>query len=200
MCAPPELLELGRYEIFLNIVVKSTLPCVFVLVLNIVTIIRIRRSLSFRQQFTGDTIPKAEKEIEDKVTLPLLLVSGFAFVTLLPQTFTEVVDILPDMFQADEAAVTLARDIFPIFNAIYLLNFALNFYILIVSWPEYRMIIKRHVCHVKSPKNPKFSRQTSSLKSSSMKLSETSISNIAVRVSTDVTNTTLRSPSVQDSE
>ena len=47
------------YHIFMNLVLKSTVPCVSVLVLNIITISRIRRSRSFRQQFTEDNMSKA---------------------------------------------------------------------------------------------------------------------------------------------
>ena len=156
-CRLPDILELDRYEAFLNLVLKSTLPCVLVLVLNIVTIIRIRRSLSFRQQFTGDNISKAEKEREDKTTLPLLLVSGFAFVTLLPRSVTEVAETILQLLAPNGIAITLAGNIWPIFNVIYIMNFAQNFYILIASWPEYRMIIKnifsRNKASLKTPTN-----------------------------------------------
>ena len=179
LCQKPHFLDLGRYGVFMNIVVKSTLPCAFVLVLNIVTISRIRRSLSFRKQFTGDTISKAENEREDKVTLPLLLVSGFAFVTLLPITVTEAVEDILDMFQIDEVAMTLASNIWPICNVIYLMNFAQNFYILLASWPEYRMIIKTVFSPSKGRKTPPPVR-TKSSQSSSTEFSETCVSTMAM--------------------
>ena len=193
-CNMPDILEIARYWVFLNIVVKSTLPCVFVLVLNIVTISRIRRSLSFRKQFTEDNIPKVEKEREDKVTLPLLLVSGFAFVTLVPRTVTEVVELLLDILQTDYTAVRLANSVWPIFNVIYLMNFALNFYILIASWPVYRMIMKDIFSRSKAKK------QTKSSQSPSTGFSETCVSTMADAVSMTSRKATPCTHSVQDAE
>ena len=171
-CFLPYKPEVGRFEMFRNLVLKSTLPCVFVLVLNIATISRIRRSLSFRKQFT-----KVEKEREDKVTLPLLLVSGFAFVTLLPRSVTEVAEILFKLFQPDGVGLILANSMWPIFNVIYLMNFAQNFFILIASWPEYRMIMKDIFSRSKAKK------QTKSSQSPSTEISETCVSNMADAVS-----------------
>ena len=181
ICGTQDILEIAQYWVFLNIVVKSALPCALVLVLNIVTISRIRRSLSFRKLFTGDNIRKTEKEREDKVTMPLLLVSGFAFVTLLPRTVTEVVEDFLHMVQHYGIAMILANNIWPICNVIYIMNFAQNFYILIASWPEYRMVIKNIFSRGKaSKKTPR--RQTSS-QSPSTQFSETCVSNIADAVS-----------------
>ena len=171
-CVQPYNPELGRYELFRNLVLKSTLPCVFVLILNIATISRIRQSLSFRKQFT-----KVEKEREDKVTLPLLLVSGFAFVTLVPRSVTEVVEILYSVFQPDGVGLILANSVWPIFNVIFLMNFAQNFFILIASWPEYRTIMKDIFSRSKAKK------QTKSSQSPSTEISETCVSTMADAVS-----------------
>ena len=145
-CEMPPLPALRYYQIFLNLVLKSTLPCVSVLVLNIITVSRIRRISSRRQQVT--------QKMEDKITVPLLLVSAFAFITLLPRTVTEVVEFILEMSETDYIALRLANNTWPIFNVIYLLNFALNFYILIASWPEYRMIMKQKFVRCKANKKP----------------------------------------------
>ena len=144
-CELTQIPALFHYILFLNLVLKSTVPCVLVLVLNVITISRIRRSRSFRQQFTEDNVSNAVKEREDKITVPLLLVSVFAFITLLPKTVTEVVEYFLEMSQTDHVALRLANNTWPIFNVIYLMNFAQNFYILIASWPEYRMRVK-NIC------------------------------------------------------
>ena len=180
-CSCSELPVISRFIIFMKLVVKSSAPCVLVLVFNIITISRIRKSLSFRQQFTRDTICKAVKDKEDKSTVPLLFVSVLAFVTLLPRTVTEIVEFILTALGTDYIAQILTNNIWPICNVIYLMNFAQNFYILIASWPEYRMVIKNIFSRGKaSKKTPR--RQTSS-QSPSTQFSETCVSNIADAVS-----------------
>ena len=193
VCVRPDIPTLINYRIFMNLVLKSTLPCALVLVLNIITISRIRRSLSFRRQFARDNISKAEKERGDKSTLPLLLVSVLAFVTLLPRTVTEVVEIFLIMFQPDDIALILASNVWPIFNVIYLMNFAQNFYILIASWPDYRMIIKNNCLRCNANRKPP-SRPNNPSQSSSTQFPETCVSTMTDSVSMTSPNTTPRSP------
>ena len=142
-CSWSELPVISRFIIFMKLVVKSSAPCVLVLVFNIITISRIRKSLSFRQQFTRDTICKAVKDKEDKSTVPLLFVSVFAFVTLLPRTVTEIVEVILTALGTDDIAQILASNLWPVFNIVFLMNFAQNFYILVATWPEYRQLVKR---------------------------------------------------------
>ena len=198
-CILPDIPTLINYGIFMNLVLKSTLPCALVLVLNIITISRIRRSLSFRRQFARDNISKAEKEGEDKSTLPLLLVSVLAFVTLLPRTVTEAVELFLEFLQPDDIALILASNVWPIFNVIYLMNFAQNFYILIASWPEYRMIIQKQIGLFKA-NGKSSSQQKNPSQSSSTQFSETCVSDVPTSVSMTSHNITPRSPSGHDAE
>ena len=174
-----------KYIIFLNLVLKSTAPCVLVLVLNVITISQIRKSRSYHQHFTEDNISKTVKERKDKITLPLLVVSVFAFITLLPRTVTEVVEFFLEMSRTDYVALRLANNTWPIFNVIYLLNFALNFYLLMVSWPEYRMLIKNKFvrCKANDETNSRQAICLQSLKTSSTEDSETCVFNMAEDVS-----------------
>ena len=183
MAQRPALID---YLIFLDLVLKSTVPCVSVLVLNIITINQIRRTRSRRRQVTQDR--------EDKITVPLLLVSVFAFITLLPRTVTEAVEYFLEMSQTDYVALRLANNTWPIFNVIYLMNFAQNFYILIGFWPEYRTIIRNFCLRCKANEIP-YSRQTNAVE-----VSETSFHNVDDGISMTSHETTVLSTSVQDSE
>ena len=138
--------HLYRYLVFHELVLRSFLPCFAILILNIVIISRIRRSLSFRKQFEISH-STASEEKKDKSTLSLLLVSIFAFVTLIPLAVTQATLMITDV--AEFQAPSLASQLWPLFNLIFLLNFAQNFYIMIASSAQYRTIMKRKVVKVK---------------------------------------------------
>ncbi|XP_041372572.1 cysteinyl leukotriene receptor 1-like [Gigantopelta aegis] len=61
-CEQSQNLHLSRYMVFQQLFLNSILPCVAVLILNIVTVSRIRQSAYFRQQFKRSGGSEATKE------------------------------------------------------------------------------------------------------------------------------------------
>ncbi|XP_041355352.1 probable G-protein coupled receptor B0563.6 [Gigantopelta aegis] len=170
ICGVESLDQIGVITMIHQLVLNSILPCAAVLILNIVTVIRIRRSASFRQQFKRSSGSEAMKERQDKSTLPLLLVSIFAFVTLIPRAVTEVTEYVLDVLhENDGMTMELANKLWPLFNLIYLVNFGQNFYILMASSSEYRLILRQKLtCHQKDNRN------TSSVQTQSSRMSSES--------------------------
>ncbi|XP_041372571.1 probable G-protein coupled receptor B0563.6 [Gigantopelta aegis] len=184
--------QMEGYLLIQQLVLNSILPCAAVLILNIVTVIRIRRSATFRQQFKRSGGSEATKERQDKITLPLLLVSIFAFVTLIPRAVTEVTEYVLDVFQEhDGMTMELANKLWPLFNLIYLVNFGQNFYILMASSSEYRLILRRKLTWHKDNRNTS-SAQTQSSRMSS-EFSEISVSKMTDSRSVTSGDTTLMS-------
>ncbi|XP_041372573.1 probable G-protein coupled receptor B0563.6 [Gigantopelta aegis] len=198
-CIPSDNLHLSRYLVFQQLFLNSILPCVAVLILNIVTVSRIRRSAYFRQQFKRSGSSEATKERQDKITLPLLLVSIFAFVTLIPRAVTEFTEYVLGVLQEhDGMTMELANKLWPVFNVIYLVNFAQNFYILMASSSEYRLIFRQKLtCHHKDNRNTS-SAQTQSSRMSS-ELSKISVFKMADSRPVTSGDTTLYSSSSMSS-
>ena len=143
-CFPDE--EIKYYYIVYRIFLSSFLPCLAILVLNILIIAQIRRSYVFRSRFT-----QSNRNHDDSSTRPLVLISVFAFLTMLPVGVSEAVKIYLSLIGSDANSRILNSNIWTGLFIIYLLNFAQNFYILIASSSNYRQIIRRRLvcCEVK---------------------------------------------------
>ncbi|XP_041347055.1 probable G-protein coupled receptor 139 [Gigantopelta aegis] len=131
--------QVTYYFMFLNLIVSTLLPCVVILVFNIVIIARIRRSNEFRNTF----IRNRAESTKDSSTRPLVLISILAFVTLLPVSTSDVVFVLLLLLKTDRKAALLSNRLWPALHIIYLLNFTQNFFILMASSQNYRQIMKR---------------------------------------------------------
>ncbi|XP_041355298.1 nociceptin receptor-like [Gigantopelta aegis] len=127
------------YFMFLRLIVSTLLPCVVILIFNIVIIARIKRSNEFRNTF----IRNRAESTKDSSTRPLVLISILAFVTLLPVSTSDVVFVLLLLLKTDRKAALLSNRLWPALHIIYLLNFAQNFFILMASSQNYRQIMKR---------------------------------------------------------
>ena len=138
--------EIKYYFIFFRVLFCSFLPCLAILVLNILIIAQIRRSIVYRSNFT-----QSNRNQEDSSTRPLVLVSVFAFVTMLPVGLSEAVKSYFLLVKNNASSRILNSNIWTGLFIIYLLNFAQNFYILIASSTNYRQIIRRRLgcCEVK---------------------------------------------------
>ncbi|KAK6181248.1 hypothetical protein SNE40_009141 [Patella caerulea] len=138
-------LKAGTY---FNLFLQSTLPCVFLLILNIMVAIQIIRSLKFRRSFSAEDSNSTRAAI--RTTLPLILVSVLAFVTLLPVSITGVYEMGNILNRGEEYEFSFHRHtvdtVWAICNIIYLINFAQNFYILFGSSNNYRCIMRDMVC------------------------------------------------------
>ncbi|XP_041372574.1 5-hydroxytryptamine receptor 2A-like [Gigantopelta aegis] len=192
-CTPSFNLHLTRYLIFQQLLKNAFLPYVAILILNIVTVIWIRRSASFRQQFKRSGGSEATKERQDKNTLPLILISVFAFVTLIPRTVTEATEYMLESLQSDAMALKLANHLWPLFNVIYLVNFGQNFFILMASSSEYRQLLgQKLTCHHKDNRNTSSAQR----KPSTPRTSSTQFSDISVSKMVDIRSVTSRETTV----
>ena len=129
------------YFAFLRLVIISNMPCLLILVFNIVIGIHIHRSAIFRKKFTNAS-SDSMKDKKDNSLCPLLLISMMAFLTIMPSSVAEsVVAVLMNHKVNPGTADTLLKWWFML-NIPYLVNFAQNFYILMASSVNYRNIMK----------------------------------------------------------
>ncbi|XP_041355301.1 prolactin-releasing peptide receptor-like [Gigantopelta aegis] len=138
-CKPSE--ELRYYYICIRTIISSTLPCLLILVLNVLILFQIQQSRNFRKRFTRSGTDSASPQ-QDRSTRPLVLVSVLAFVTLLPLSVSEAVETLLKIVGTDSNSVALNNKLRSFFILIYILNFGQNFYILIGTSTKYRAIIR----------------------------------------------------------
>ena len=130
--------NLLAYFTFLRLLVNSNMPCLLILIFNIVIGIHIQRSARFRKKFTNVT----SGSTKDNSLRPLLLVSMLAFLTIMPSSVVEsVVSILMER-KIHLGTVNILLKWYLVFNVPYLINFAQNFYILMASSANYRNIMK----------------------------------------------------------
>ncbi|XP_041355334.1 probable G-protein coupled receptor 139 [Gigantopelta aegis] len=131
--------HLDVYVMFIRLIMSSVIPCVAILVLNIVIIIRIKRSNEFRNMF----LRQRADHTKDSATRPLVLISVLAFVTILPYSASTVISRVFVLLQTGREVVLLSSRLSPVFNVIFLLNFGQNVFILMGSSQNYRRIMKR---------------------------------------------------------
>ncbi|XP_041355314.1 probable G-protein coupled receptor 139 [Gigantopelta aegis] len=131
--------NLVYYIIVFRMVLSSTLPCIIILVLNIFITVRIKRGNEFRSTF----IRHSANPTKDSSTRPLVLISVLAFVTLLPMSVSDIINLVSYLLEAGREVVIITDRLWPALNIIYSLNLGQNFFILIGSSQNYRQIIKR---------------------------------------------------------
>ncbi|XP_041355421.1 allatostatin-A receptor-like [Gigantopelta aegis] len=154
--------------IAIRLILSSTLPCLLIVILNVAIIDRIRRSATFRKSFPPSS--RSDRNNQDSSTRPLVLVSVIAFLTLLPFSITECVQVLLNLTQIDLKALLLTKEIWPLFHLIYMINFGINFFILMASSAKYRNIfatkMKCLYCQQKYRLNLRSTSQTSTITTS----------------------------------
>ncbi|KAK6181249.1 hypothetical protein SNE40_009142 [Patella caerulea] len=144
---------------FFTLLVQSALPCVMLLIFNSVVVIKIKQSLNFRRSFRPTD--RSNNATTLRTTLPLILVSALALVTLLPIAITQVYETIHIVSQGEEYEESVKKDttdtVWSICNIIYLINFAQNCFILIGSSKQYRRILCDIFCNFRfraaRPKN-----------------------------------------------
>ena len=165
--------------IAVRLILSSTLPCVLIFILNAVIIGRIHRSATFRKTFISTSTSGRNKQ--DGSTRPLVLISVIAFITLLPFSITECVQILLGITMIDMKAYLLTVEMWRIFNLVYTVNFGVNFYILMASSSNYRKIIAnkmRNLFWRSKPKVPQQFMNVSSQLSSTTRASSSDIATV----------------------
>ncbi|KAK6181252.1 hypothetical protein SNE40_009145 [Patella caerulea] len=134
---------------YFTLLLQSALPCVMLMVLNIMVVIKIKQSLNFRRSFS--TTERSNNTTTIRTTLPLILVSALALMTLLPIAITQVYETIHIVSQGEEYAESAKREtvdtVWSICNIIYLINFAQNCFILIGSSKQYRRILCDIICN-----------------------------------------------------
>ncbi|XP_041355540.1 cysteinyl leukotriene receptor 1-like [Gigantopelta aegis] len=138
ICFPGD--KLVSYYVFLRLLFNSLLPCLLILVFTVVIIIRIKRSATFRKRFAS-TSSRSRDRTQNKSLRPVMLISILAFVTLLPSTISDSVILILMAFKLHFKTLIFFTELWPVFNIWYLINFGLNFYILMSS-SNYRKIMK----------------------------------------------------------
>ena len=129
------------YFTFLRLFITSNIPCLLILIFDIVIGIHIQRSAIFRKRFTNAS-SGASKDKKDNSLRPLLLISMMAFLTIMPLSVAEsVIGIVLKPNVDPDIAETLLK-LWLLSHIPYLVNFAQNFYILMASSVNYRNIIK----------------------------------------------------------
>ncbi|XP_041355272.1 kappa-type opioid receptor-like [Gigantopelta aegis] len=104
--------ELYYYLAVIRLLIASSLPCVAILLLNILIIIQIRRSNAFRNTFARARSHSANQQ-HDHSTRPLVITSVMAFVTMVPVAVTESSYNLQGVFDRDLKAYELSKAILP---------------------------------------------------------------------------------------
>ena len=129
------------YSMFLRVVVRSTLPCLLILIFNVITGIHIQRSSMFRKRFSSTSSSTAVNK-QDKSLRPLIVISVLAFVTLVPLSIVEaVLAIVLTTKSSFETVISFVK-VWPAVRVLYLFNFGQNFYIMMISSSNYRRIMK----------------------------------------------------------
>ncbi|KAK6181251.1 hypothetical protein SNE40_009144 [Patella caerulea] len=134
---------------YFTLLLQSALPCLMLMTLNIMVVIKIKQSLNFRRSFSATA--RSNNTTTIRTTLPLILVSALALMTLLPIAITQVYETIHIVSQGEEYAESAKREtvdtVWSICNIIYLINFAQNCFILIGSSKQYRRILCDIVCN-----------------------------------------------------
>ena len=137
------------YFTFLRLLITSNMPCLLILILNILIGIHIQRSAIFRKRFTNAT-SGSTKDKKSNSLRPLLLISMLAFITIMPSSVVlSVVAILVSL-KTHLGIVDMLLKWWLLFNIPYLVNFAQNFYILMASSANYRQIMKNKLKSLKA--------------------------------------------------
>ena len=129
------------YLTFLRLVITSNMPCLLILIFNIVIGIHIQRSARFRKKFTNAS-SDSTKDRKDNSLRPLFLISIMAFLTIMPSTVAESVISVLIKRKIDSATADTLLNWWLLLNIPYMVNFAQNFYILMASSVNYRNIMK----------------------------------------------------------
>ncbi|XP_041355551.1 uncharacterized protein LOC121373161 [Gigantopelta aegis] len=134
--------EYMAYYYFVRLVLTSTLPCLLILIFNIVIGIHIQRSSTFRKRFASSNNSANTETKLDKSLRPLMLISILAFVTIVPLTVVECILRFLLITESGFQTVVILVKMWEIFNIVYLINFGQNLYILMASSANYRKIMK----------------------------------------------------------
>ncbi|XP_041355554.1 neuropeptide S receptor-like [Gigantopelta aegis] len=129
------------YYYFVRLILTSTLPCLLILIFNIMIGIHIQRSATFQKRFNSSTNAYTATKL-DKSLRPLMLISILAFVTIVPLAVIECILGLLVVTKSGFQTVAIMVKLWPIFNILYLINFGQNLYILMASSANYRKIMK----------------------------------------------------------
>ncbi|XP_041355547.1 uncharacterized protein LOC121373159 [Gigantopelta aegis] len=129
------------YYYFVRLVLTSTLPCLLILIFNIVIGIHIQRSATFQKRFTSSNNSANTDTKLDKSFRPLMLISILAFVTIVPLAITDCILAILLVTKSHFETVGILVKLWPIFNIVYLINFGQNLYILMASSANYRKIM-----------------------------------------------------------
>ncbi|XP_041355531.1 cysteinyl leukotriene receptor 1-like [Gigantopelta aegis] len=130
------------YFAFFRISINSNLPCLLIIVFNVVIGIHIQRSTNFRKRFTSTSSGSTENKL-DKSLLPLMLISLMALVTFLPSSLADSIVTILVITKSYPNTLKQVAKFSPSFIVLYLINFGQNFYILMASSANYRKIMKK---------------------------------------------------------
>ena len=127
-----------EYFTFMRLLINSNIPCLFILIFNIVIVIHIQRSALFRKRFANAS-SGSTKVKKDNSLRPLLLISMLAFLTVMPSS---VIESIMAVFLRSNTDFKPLIEMWLVCYILYLFNFAQNFYILMASSSNYRNIMK----------------------------------------------------------
>ncbi|XP_041355558.1 somatostatin receptor type 5-like [Gigantopelta aegis] len=130
------------YYYFVRLVLTSILPCLLILIFNIVIGMHIQRSATFQKRFTSSTNSANTETKLDKSLRPLMLISILAFVTIVPLAITDCILAIQLITKSGFETIVILVKLWPMFNILYLINFGQNLYILMASSANYRKIMK----------------------------------------------------------
>ena len=133
--------DLLSYFAVLRLLIISNVPCLLILIFNIMIGIHIQRSARFRKKFIN-TSSRSRNEKRDNPIRPLLLISMLAFLTIMPSSVAESVLAILVNVKNHAGTVHILLKWWLVLNIPYLVNFAQNFYILMASSANYRNIMK----------------------------------------------------------
>ena len=129
------------YFTFLRLFITSNIPCLLILIFNIVIGIYIQRSAIFRKRFTYASSGSTKDKIDNSLR-PLLLISMLAFLTIMPLSVVESVIGIVLKPNVDPGIAETLLKLWLRLHIPYLVNCAQNFYILMASSVNFRNIIK----------------------------------------------------------
>lgn len=131
--------DLEHYYMFLSAIMESLLPVSLLFGFNVHTVVTLCRSVRGATDISETNIRK--------ITISIVLVSILSAVALVPFAIVSLIEYILILSDTDRYLIGLFGSLWHVFNVIRLVNYAMNFYVLIISSIHHRtMLIEKVTC------------------------------------------------------
>ncbi|XP_046577189.1 somatostatin receptor type 4-like [Haliotis rubra] len=131
--------DLENYYMFLSAIMESLLPVSLLFGFNIHTVVTLCRS-------TRSVSHIMEANVR-KITISIVLVSVLSALALVPFAIVYLIEYILIVSDTDRYLIGLFGSLWHVFNVVRLVNYAMNFYVLIISSNHHRtLLIQKVTC------------------------------------------------------